>query len=959
MSDQTNPDADAAHLIRSLTEPGLITDRDNRILAVNQGLTDWLGHHSADLQGLFWTHYGPSSIRPAPVQRSGVPASTENDTEFNSRVVVQSRQGTSHPCRAVCHPVCCNGQLFLIQTLHVPSPFSRGLDLIRIFLDSSAPLSLPEFLRAMTRQLLAASGVDLVFAAIEESPSKRRFQIEAIATHSADPSATSCVISRYDTTTFAHTITVTPDGLHTAYPEFDLTNDSTPTMRGYYGYEFDLQPASPLDRPLKGHIGLLSQTPLPYSLQLHDSLIALGKTFQQQHKAQLTSIRHTDGEAPSIDAVIECDTTGCVTVFNDVAENIFQYRREEVIGLKLGDIIIPERYRDAHRAGLEKYVKERRGHILNTTIEIQAMRKNGKEFPVELTVVPYESDGDIHFRGTLRDITERWHNEEQLRREQRRFQSLFDNSPVAIWEQDLSSLMQWMQQLRIDGITDFEQYLEDHPEQIEQALMRIRILNVNSAAVKQNRADGREHLIDTFHTLCTKTTPDSIRHQLLALWNGDTIIEFESTSTRLDGERLDLICSLVIPVLDNKPEYNRSIFTGTDVTERRRSERAVERIRNHQTLDKIGRLAGGIAHDFNNLLTVIVGCADLLREKLKADPDNEAFANDIIEASLRAKWLTDQLLTFGKRRRNTPVVVDANSSVRTMTEMLTRVVGEQVDLICSTPDEQLCVRLGDGQIEQVLMNLVMNAKDAFTTDPRVYITTSKIELTADDQRDFDAESGSYAYCQVKDQGCGMTAEETEHAFEPFFTTKRRDEGTGLGLATVYGIVKGGKGDIRITSRKGSGTTVEFILPIVNEAVSEERSQVRSPVASRENKQTVILVVEDEDEVRKTVYNILTGAGYSVLTANGGHKALRVCNSFQGDIDLLLTDVMMPGMNGREVAEQIRVSRKEIKILFMTGYDDSIVDSVMDVTTLHDIIEKPFTARTLCKSVQRVLTDKHE
>ncbi|MFP6765227.1 MAG: response regulator [Planctomycetaceae bacterium] len=678
----------------------------------------------------------------------------------------------------------------------------------------------------------------------------------------------------------------------------------------------------------------------------------------QQPADQFEPLQHTAG-APSIDAVIECNTTGCVTVFSPVAERIFKYSRDEAIGRKLAELIIPERYRDAHSAGLERYLRERHGRILNTTIEIQAIRKNGEEFPIELTVVPYQIGDEIRFKGTLRDITERWQNEERLRRERSRFESLFDNSPVAIWEEDLSTLMQWMQQLRDKGITDFEQYMDGHPDVIAEAVKHIRIMNVNSAAVKQNRADSREHLIDSFHKLCCDAESDAMRAELMALWNGKTIIEFELVSLRIDGERLDVICSLVIPVLDGVPEYNRAIFTGTDVTEIRKSERDLERIRNHQTLDKIGRLAGGIAHDFNNLLTVIVGCADLLKDGLQHDPDKESFANDIIEASLRAKWLTDQLLTFSKRRRNVPVVVNTNDAVTTIAEMLTRVVGEQVDLICATSDIPLCVRLGDGQLEQVLMNLIMNAKDAITTDPRVYITTSQLEITADNQQDFDAAIGSYVHCQVKDQGTGMTAEEMELAFEPFFTTKRRDEGTGLGLATAYGIIKGAQGDIRISSQKDHGTHVDFILPLVKDSVIDDRMQPRNIADSTRNKQIVILVVEDEDEVRKVVYNILTGAGYSVLTADGGRKAIRLCNSFQGTIDLLLTDVMMPDMNGREVAEKIRIHREEIKVMFMTGYDDSIVDSVMDVTTLHDIIEKPFTARSLCKSVKRVLDTSEE
>ena len=280
MSDDKSSGAETppgiSNLINTIVEPTLVTDPESRILAVNQALTDLFGFQTADLQGQFWTDCGPASTRPTLPAESGIP----DPDDRNVRISLPSSKGSHRSCLACCRPVVFARQLFLIQTLHAITTPIRGTAAVHDFLDRFADSNMLDFSQAMTRMLLGACSADLAFTAVQNSPSEREFTITAIATGDGDQSTISCNLPLYDTTTRAHTIAFTPDDILTAFPDFTLPSVTTPPMCGYVGYEFDLHRTSTLDRPLKGHIGIMSRTPLSYSLLLHDSFIVLGDAFQ-------------------------------------------------------------------------------------------------------------------------------------------------------------------------------------------------------------------------------------------------------------------------------------------------------------------------------------------------------------------------------------------------------------------------------------------------------------------------------------------------------------------------------------------------------------------------------------------------------------------------------------------------------------------------------------------------------
>jgi PAS domain S-box-containing protein len=407
------------------------------------------------------------------------------------------------------------------------------------------------------------------------------------------------------------------------------------------------------------------------------------------------------------------------------------------------------------------------------------------------------------------------------------------------------------------------------------------------------------------------------------------------------------------------PIVEAIVVTYHDVTDRKRAEAALreleERHRQAQKMEAIGRLASGVAHDFNNLLTAILGSTDLLLEELPADHPGRLEANETRKAALRAADLTRQLLAFGRQQVLTPQVLDLNEVVTNVDKMLRRVIREDVELRIVQAPAIGAVRADPGQLEQVLLNLAVNARDAMPRGGRLTIETANAEL--DDT--YAAEHavvvpGRYVMFAVSDTGTGMDAETQARVFEPFFTTKEKGKGTGLGLATVYGIVKQSGGYIWVYSEPGQGTSMKVYLPRV-EAPIEPISPPPQPSGSLRGSET-ILVVEDQDEVRKLTRRMLEARGYRVLVAASGADALRLSGAVQAaeQIDLLLTDVIMPGMSGREVALLLGPAHPHMRVLFVSGYtDESIVhEGILEPGIA--FLQKPFTAEALARKVREVL-----
>jgi nitrogen-specific signal transduction histidine kinase/CheY-like chemotaxis protein len=403
---------------------------------------------------------------------------------------------------------------------------------------------------------------------------------------------------------------------------------------------------------------------------------------------------------------------------------------------------------------------------------------------------------------------------------------------------------------------------------------------------------------------------------------------------------------------DENTTYNE-VFV-EDITERRVLER---QLRMAAKMEAVGRLSGGIAHDFNNLLGVIIGYSQMLARKMERDNPLHEYIEEIEKAGQRATSLTRQLLAFSRQQILTPKVLNLNELVSDMVKMLPRLIGEDIAISTKLEPAIGSVKADQGQIEQVVMNLAVNARDAMPSGGRLTIGTADAVFDEMYARQHPgAKPGKYVMLSVADSGVGMNSQTLQHIFEPFFTTKEVGKGTGLGLATVYGIMKQSGGYIWVDSELGKGSCFQIFLPHVEEAVTHVAERTEPPSNSQGNE--TILVAEDAEPLRKLARTFLEERGFQVLTASSGEEALKVAAEFSGEIHLLLTDVVMPGMNGRVLAEQLLPKRPGMKVLYMSGYTDSFIagHGVLEEGT--HLLHKPFTEEVLISRIREVLKSVH-
>jgi signal transduction histidine kinase/CheY-like chemotaxis protein len=420
-----------------------------------------------------------------------------------------------------------------------------------------------------------------------------------------------------------------------------------------------------------------------------------------------------------------------------------------------------------------------------------------------------------------------------------------------------------------------------------------------------------------------------------------------------DDSSVHWIRSRIFPILDDVGEVYRFVGIAEDITGRKEAEESLkeseERLRQSQKMESIGRLAGGVAHDFNNLLTAILGYTDMLGLRVSSDETLHSYVKEIEKASERAARLTQQLLAFSRSQVLQPKKLDLNRLITDLEKMLYRVIGEHIRLETVLGPEQVLIEADPGQIEQVILNLVVNARDAMPGGGKLIIETRIVSTTSEKWLSKkDRQYGSMARLTVSDTGTGMDKEVLKNIFEPFFTTKEKGKGTGLGLATVYGIVQQSGGQIYVQSRKNRGTTFSLYFPdarLSKDGALETKGELDPGYGHK-----TILVVEDEESVRGLIHSILEQLGYTVYSAENGREALKLCEK---TIDLLLTDVIMPELSGYELAERIREMHPHIKTLYISGYTD-------DATVHHGssgkrapFLQKPFTTQDLIRKIREV------
>jgi two-component system, cell cycle sensor histidine kinase and response regulator CckA len=617
----------------------------------------------------------------------------------------------------------------------------------------------------------------------------------------------------------------------------------------------------------------------------------------------------------ALDAMIMMDHEGRVAEFNPAAERMFQYARDEVLGKVMADLIIPPSRRESHQRGLARYNATGKASILGQRIEISAMRRDGTEFPAELAITRINREGPPFFTGGIRDLTEQKRVQKEMLQSEERFRKLFDANTIGIVIADLSG----------------------------------KTLEANDAYLDMLGLTREELIEGTVHW--NELTPHEYRagdqHAVEELKRTGIAPPWEKELFRKDGTRVPIL----IGVAMLEATEASCIAYIVDLTERRRLE---GQFRQAQKMEAVGQLAGGVAHDFNNLLTVILGYTDMLAAKLDPESLELRDLDEIRKAGQRAATLTRQLLAFSRRQVLERKVLDVNTLTLHTENMLRRLIGEDVQIVTVLDPALRRVFADAGQLEQVIMNLAVNARDAMPRGGKLTIETANVELDEVYARQHGpVKAGSYVMIAVSDTGVGMNSDTLAHMFEPFFTTKERGKGTGLGLATVYGIVKQSGGYIWVYSEVGKGTTFKTYLPLVEEGEDAATVPAVEPAAALAGSETVLLV-EDEESVRSLSRSILKRYGYTVLEAGSGKDGLDVARNYPLPIHLLLTDVVMPEMGGTDLASRLETLRPGVRVLYMSGYTDDAVFRHGLLEKGRVFLQKPFTPENLARKVREAL-----
>ncbi len=602
-------------------------------------------------------------------------------------------------------------------------------------------------------------------------------------------------------------------------------------------------------------------------------------------------------------------------IYNSLSyQKVLGYSPEELQASSSFEQIHPD-----DRERVKKAAEEARRSGIGKTLEYRLRHKNGTWLVLESTssVIRNAKGEPEKLVIVNRDVTERKKAEEALRRSEAGFRSVVEDAPYGIYRTSLTG-----------------PFLQVNP-----ALQKMLGYKSTEELLRQDLANHVFRHAGEYQRLT----------ELLA--RTEEIKDLEMEWKRQDGTPMTVRCSgRRINDENGVPAYFE-VFA-EDVTEKRVLEK---QLRMAQKMEAIGRLSGGIAHDFNNLLGVIIGYSGVLKKKLGSDSALCEHALEIEKAGQRAASLTKQLLAFSRQQVLTPAVLNLNSLATDMEKMLPRLLGEDIEVSLALDPELGNVKADQSQIEQVIMNLAVNARDAMPTGGKLKIQTSNVQLDqAYTWNHPGSKVGDYVLLAVTDTGTGMDAATLTHIFEPFFTTKERGKGTGLGLATVYGVVKQSNGYIWVDSVPGNGASFQIYLPrhvgqpVADDQIADSREKLRGS--------ETILLVEDAEPLRKLALTFLEAGGFRVLSAESGESALEVAARFGGAFDLLLTDVVMPGMNGRVLAEQMMPRQPGMKVLYMSGYTDSFIagHGVLDPET--QLLHKPFTEEVLIRKVREVLDD---
>jgi PAS domain S-box-containing protein len=635
----------------------------------------------------------------------------------------------------------------------------------------------------------------------------------------------------------------------------------------------------------------------------------------------------------TLDAVVVMNSDGTVADWNDRAAELFGWSREQAIGRPMAELIIPPQHRAAHHRGLQHFLKTGQGPVLGHRIEISALRRSGEEFPVELAISPAHEDGGVFFVGCLRDISARIATQAAIR--------------------DAANESERQFQLLVDGVKDHAIYMLD-PQG------RVSSWNRGAERIKGHRAE--EVLGSNFSIFYTEEDRrEGMPSRALLQAKNEGRFESEGWRVRKDGTRFWASTS-IDAIHDDSGKFIGFAKVTRDITERHQAQQMLEQTRERliqmQKMEALGQLTGGVAHDFNNLLTIILGNLETAQRLLgeltgSAASRLQRVIGNAMRGAQRAATLTQRLLAFSRRQPLSPRALNLNKFIAGAVDFLQRSLGELVNVEAVGGAGLWHVEIDPDQLEASLLNLAVNARDAMPDGGKLTIETSNAFLDQDYCRtNPEVLPGQYVLIAVTDNGTGMSKEVIERAFEPFFTTKVVGQGTGLGLSQVYGFVKQSAGHVKIYSEPGEGTTVKIYLPRIAGTVHAE--EPAATCMGGEGLGETILVVEDDGDVRAYIVEVLRGLNYDVLEAHDADSALRVFERKGMRVDLLLTDVVLPGVNGRELARQIGVRQPDIRVLYMTGYSRNAIIHQGRLDPGVELIQKPITQADLGARIRDLL-----
>jgi len=630
------------------------------------------------------------------------------------------------------------------------------------------------------------------------------------------------------------------------------------------------------------------------------------------------------------DAMVAVNQDGVIIQANSQTERLFGYTQGELVGQPV-EVLVPVAQRDLHHRHRERFRQQPEMRRMGAQLDLYGRRKDGSEFPVEISLSPVPTDAGMLVLSAIRDISYRKLIEEQLQKANEELNASKDRQLLES-ENRLALIVDSSQDAIIGKTLDGT------------------ITHWNKGAEHIYGYTAEEVIGKSISILAPQDRPDEIPGILEKLQQGHGIEYFETVRVTKTGQRLNVSIS-VSPIHDAKGNVVGASAIARDVTGQKRAE---EQLRVSQKMEAVGRLAGGIAHDFNNILGIVLSCCELLRSRIS--PNGAAqYIDNIQEAAKRGASLTRQLLTFSRRQVGLqPRLLDLNDSLKEVVKLLRPLMGDDVQIIVRHGAEAAVVESDPAQLDQIVLNIAVNARDAMPKGGKLILETSL--------QDFDValaeqhppmKPGKYVVMAISDNGIGMDQETLVRIFEPFFTTKGQGKGTGLGLATVYGIVKQSGGHIWVYSEVGRGTTFKIYLPAAEHKLAAAPSTQAETLPPKAHGKRVLLV-EDDSLMRSLTRQMLEEHGYDVVDAEDGNSALGKLNSGNPPVDLVLTDVVMRGMSGPELAMELIRRFPTTKVVYMSGYTGELIAQSGDNVQGFAMLDKPFTRAALLRTIDAAL-----